>query len=59
MDLTKEEKEDLISKVMALTTRDILKKPDYLVILKVCREACQRQIAEIDRVIGKPFDIVQ
>ena len=46
--MTKEEKERLVSSVADLSLRDVLQREDMVVILEVCREACNRRIEEIE-----------
>ena len=58
-ELTEREREDLLSKVAELTERGILKKDDYVEILVILSRACKRRIAEIDKAIGPPSDVVQ
>ena len=52
MNLTQEEKDDLINKVTELTNKGVIKRPDSVTILRVCSEACARRMKEIEDVIG-------
>ena len=51
MDMTKEERDDLIEKVTDLTERGVMKRPDAVEILSVCQRACKRRIEEIDEIV--------
>ena len=59
VDLSQEEKKDLIGKVTELCERNVLKQIHYAAILGVCKAACEQRMKEIEQVIGKPSDIVQ
>jgi len=59
LNLTEEEKADLIGEVTELAKRNVLKKTHYVSILGVCQAACEERIEEIDKEIGKPSDIIQ
>lgn len=50
--MTKEEKEQLVEKVADLCLRDVLKREDSIGIMRICKEACDRRIKEIERDFG-------
>ena len=58
MELSEEERADLVRYVTDLAERNVLDKRDYVKILEVCRAACERGVAEIDEVM-KPDGPVQ
>lgn len=59
LNLTDEEKADLIRRISDLCGRNVLNKADYAAILGICQVACKRRIEEIEKVIGKTCDIMQ
>lgn len=58
MELSEEEREDLVRYVADLAERNVLDKRDYVNILEVCRAACERVGKEIDEIL-KPGGPVQ
>lgn len=48
LEMTDEIREQVIGKVSDLATRGVLKLQDAVVILEVCRQACDRRMAEIN-----------
>lgn len=57
--LSDEDKEDLVNRISTLCEQNVLNKVDYVAIINVCKVACERRMEEIERVIGKPSDIIQ
>ena len=47
-ELTQEEGQELVNKVADAAMRGILTRIEYIEILKICRDACDRRIAELD-----------
>lgn len=47
--MTREEKEYLVSKVTDLLMRDVLSREDSVIILRICSNACDRRIRELER----------
>ena len=58
MQMTKEEKEELVERIANLLLQDVLQQEDALEILRICREACDRRIRDIERRI-KPEGPIQ
>ena len=56
--MSRSDKEELVAKVADLAMRDVLKKGDAAEILRICVEACQRRVDEIDAELG-PVGSVQ
>lgn len=47
--MTRAEKENLVSRISDLALRDVLTREDMVWILKICADACDRRISEIER----------
>ena len=58
-DMTRAEKEELVSKVSDLALRDVLTREDMVGILKICADACDRRISEIERELPTPVGKAQ
>ncbi len=58
MELSEEERADLVQCVTDLADQNVLDKRDYVKILEVCRAACERVGKEIDEIL-KPDGPVQ
>jgi len=58
MNMSQEEKEQLVEKVTDLSLRDVLQREDSIEIMEVCRKACDRRISEIEERV-KPAGTVQ
>ena len=56
--MDRSEKEELIGKVTDLAERDVLQREDMIGIMKICREACDRRIGELEERT-KPAEQVQ
>ena len=56
--MTKDEKEQLVNSVTDLTFRDVLQREDMVEIMTVCRNACDRRIADLEERT-KPEGTVQ
>lgn len=59
LNLSDEDKKDLVNRISELCDRNVLNKVDYVAIVGVCKAACERRMEEIEKVIGKPSDVVQ
>lgn len=57
--LSIEDKADMVKRISYLCEQDVLNKEDYVAIMGVCKAACERRVEEIERIIGKPSEIVQ
>lgn len=58
MQMTKEEKEELVERITNLLLQDVLQREDAIEIMRICKEACDRRISEIEREI-KPEGPIQ
>lgn len=63
LEMTKEEKERLVAKVTDAVFAGVLNRLDAVAILEICSQACSRESQELDRemekIIGKPSDVIQ
>ena len=63
LEMTKEEKERLVAKVTDAVFAGVLNRVDAVAILEICSQACSRESQEIERemekIIGKPSDVIQ
>lgn len=59
LELSREEKENLVARVADLAFDDMLNKVDAAAIIEVCLNACKRNAAEIEKMIGPACDIIQ
>ena len=57
--MTREEKENLVEKVADMAMRDVLNREDMILILAVCKEACDRRIEEIENGLPTPVGRIQ
>lgn len=48
--MTREEKEYLVSRVKDLLMRDVLSREDSVIILRICSNACDRRIRELEHM---------
>ena len=58
MQMTKEEKEELVERITNLLLQDVLQQEDAIEIMRICKEACDRRIREIEGRI-KPEGPIQ
>lgn len=58
MQMTKEEKEELVKRITNLLLQDVLQREDAIEIMRICKEACDRRISEIEGEI-KPEGPIQ
>lgn len=56
--MTKEEKEELVERITNMLMQDVLLREDAIEIMRICKEACERRISEIEREI-KPEGPIQ
>lgn len=63
LEMTREEKERLVAKVTDVVFEGILNRADAVAILEVCSQACGREAQkveqEMEKLIGKPCDVIQ
>ena len=63
LEMTKEEKERLVARVTDAVFAGVLNRLDAVAILEICSQACSRESQELDRemekIIGKPSDVIQ
>ncbi len=63
LEMTKEEKESLVEKVTDAVFTGVLNRMDAVAILDICSQACSRESqkidCEIEKIIGKPSDVIQ
>ena len=63
LEMTREEKEQLIAKVTDAVFAGVLNRVDAVAILEICSQACSRESEKIDleieKVIGKPSGVIQ
>ena len=59
MQLTREEKENFLQQVADAAFEDALNKMDAAAILKICLNACKREMAEIEKQFGTSSDVIQ
>ena len=57
--MSQREKEELVDKVATLAMKDVLELEDGAAILRICRDACERRLAEIDAEVSTPVGKVQ
>ena len=48
MQMSKDEKEQLVNSVTDLAFRDVLQREDMVEIMTVCRNACDRRITDLE-----------
>ena len=63
LEMTREEKEHLVEKVTDAVFAGVINRMDALAILEICSQACSREAEkvehEMEKLIGKPCDIIQ
>ena len=63
LELTKEEKERFVAKVTDAVFAGVLNRMDAVAILDICSQACTRESQKLDleleKMIGKPSDVIQ
>jgi hypothetical protein len=59
LELTREEKEQLVARITELAFAGTLNRQDCAEIYQICVNACRRSMAEIRQMIGPPSDVIQ
>ena len=63
LEMTNEEKERLVAKVTDVVFAGVVNRMDALAILEICSQACGREAQkielEMEKIIGKPCDVIQ
>ena len=59
LELSREEKENLLQQVADVTFENILNKQEVVDIIEICLNACKREAAKIEEEIGPAYSVIQ